>query len=268
MTNIARHKNKWTTKQKKNRVKIKQATKVRSILQQDINSTCPFCDNNEVGHFQIHHIDENPENNELANLLLLCPTCHSKITKGDISRQEVEQVKETTSTRQNVECATISIDSKNCSWESYDNVENAFINNDNSKDKSEFPILNFSLINHTTKTILFKEIKLKAKHLYSGLSGIPRPRILKPIAKFKIELPDENRTSTFSLIDEIEVPAGQAFKFQVQLFEKWNDEIFPIDGRKVLYFTFGFNNKLSLKAPKIFLNCKSENEKMQLVILS
>jgi hypothetical protein len=93
-------------------------------------------------------------------LLLLCPTCHSKITKGDISRKKVEQVKATTSARQNIECATISVDTKNCSWDNYDNLENAFINNHTNN--SEFPILNFSLINHTTKTILFKEIKLKA----------------------------------------------------------------------------------------------------------
>lgn len=251
---------------KKNRIKIKQATKVRSILQQEINSTCPFCSHNEVGHFQIHHIDENPENNELSNLLLLCPICHSKITKGDILRTQVEQVKTASSGRQNIECATISVDSKNCYWDSYDNVENAFINN--HTDNPDFPILNFSIINHTAKTILFKEIKLKAKHLYSGFSGIPQPRILKSIAKFKIELPSENKTSTFSLPDEIEVPAGQAFKFQVQLFEQWNDDTFPIDGRKVLYFTFRFNNKLSLEAPPIFLNCISENEKMKLVILS
>lgn len=176
---------------KKKRVKIKQATKVRSILQQDVNSTCPFCENNEVGYFQIHHIDENPENNKLSNLLLLCPTCHSKITKGDISRKEVEQVKATTSVRQNVEFASISVDSKNCSWESYDDVENAFVNN--HKDNSEFPILNFSFINHTTKTILLKEIKLKAKHFFSGLSGINQPRILKSVAKFKIELPSEKK---------------------------------------------------------------------------
>jgi len=253
-------------KSKKSRARIKQATKVRSILQQEINSTCPFCNDYEVAHFQIHHIDENPENNEILNLLLLCPNCHSKITKGDISMQEVEQVKAAAYARQKIECATISVDSRNCSWESYDNVENAFIKNYN--ENSEFPILNFSLINHTTKTILLKEIRLKVKHLYGGLSGIPRPKILKSIAKFKIELPSQDKVSTLKLLDEIEVAAAQAFKFQVQLFEQWNDKIFPIDGRKVLYFTFVFNNKLLLNAPAIFLNCRSENEKMSLYTLN
>jgi 5-methylcytosine-specific restriction endonuclease McrA len=27
----------------------------------------------------IHHIDGNPRNNEISNLVLLCPSCHSKV---------------------------------------------------------------------------------------------------------------------------------------------------------------------------------------------
>lgn len=79
---------------KKKRVKIPQENKVRAGLQKEINSTCPFCENQEVGHFQIHHIDDNPANNIPSNLLLLCPNCHSKITKGDISQAEVIKIKE------------------------------------------------------------------------------------------------------------------------------------------------------------------------------
>jgi hypothetical protein len=59
--------------------------KTKALFQKEINSLCPHCPNEDVGHFQIHHIDENPENNDIGNLLMLCPTCHSKITKGDIS---------------------------------------------------------------------------------------------------------------------------------------------------------------------------------------
>lgn len=62
-------------------------------LQKEVDSRCPFCDSDDVDHFQFHHIDENPENNEPANLLMLCPTCHSKVTKGDIGRTEVEVTK-------------------------------------------------------------------------------------------------------------------------------------------------------------------------------
>jgi len=31
---------------------------------------------------EVHHIDENHNNNEINNLCLLCPTCHRKITLG------------------------------------------------------------------------------------------------------------------------------------------------------------------------------------------
>ena len=72
---------------KKKRITI--SFKNRSLLQKEINSECPFCDSRDVDHFQVHHIDENSENNQLSNLLMICPLCHSKITKGDISQDEV-----------------------------------------------------------------------------------------------------------------------------------------------------------------------------------
>lgn len=67
--------------------------KIRAGLQQEIDSTCPFCMNTDVGHFQVHHIDENPSNNDVENLLMLCPCCHSKITKGDIPQVKVRGIK-------------------------------------------------------------------------------------------------------------------------------------------------------------------------------
>lgn len=73
----------------KGRTKIPQLSKVKAELQKEIQSACPFCSNTDVGHFEIHHIDEDPSNNEKANLILLCPLCHSKITKGDITQLNV-----------------------------------------------------------------------------------------------------------------------------------------------------------------------------------
>ncbi|WP_291060664.1 MULTISPECIES: HNH endonuclease signature motif containing protein [unclassified Empedobacter] len=67
--------------------------KTRSILQKEINSKCPICNNEDVEHFHVHHIDENPTNNNIDNLLMLCPNCHSKITKNDISFEEVVKIK-------------------------------------------------------------------------------------------------------------------------------------------------------------------------------
>ncbi|GAB3723359.1 HNH endonuclease [Flavobacterium koreense] len=76
---------------KKRRPAIPQ--KIKSLLQKEINSKCPICPSEDVEHFQIHHIDENPENNNFENLLMLCPTCHSKITKKDINLKEVIEIK-------------------------------------------------------------------------------------------------------------------------------------------------------------------------------
>ena len=79
---------------KKNRVKIPQQNKVRAELQKEVDNECPFCSNGDVGHFEIHHIDENPANNDYSNLILVCPTCHSKIDKRDISMEDVAKRKE------------------------------------------------------------------------------------------------------------------------------------------------------------------------------
>lgn len=75
------------------RVRIPQENKIRAFLQKEIDSICPFCENDDVGHFEIHHIDEDPSNNDINNLLLLCPICHSKITKGDITQNIVRNKK-------------------------------------------------------------------------------------------------------------------------------------------------------------------------------
>jgi hypothetical protein len=72
---------------KKKRIPIPNKTK--ALLQQEINSSCPFCSSTDVDHFEFHHIDEDPSNNDFSNLLMLCPTCHSKITKGDITKEAV-----------------------------------------------------------------------------------------------------------------------------------------------------------------------------------
>jgi 5-methylcytosine-specific restriction endonuclease McrA len=69
------------------------SSKIRSILQKEIKSSCPICKNEDVEHFHVHHIDENPMNNELDNLLMLCPNCHSKITKGDIKYEKIILIK-------------------------------------------------------------------------------------------------------------------------------------------------------------------------------
>lgn len=124
------------------------------------------------------------------------------------------------------------------------------------------------MINHTNKTIVFKEISLRVKHLFSGLSSIPQPRIIKSIIRYRIPIPNDNNVVNQILVDEIEVPKNKAFKFQIELFKKYEEFEFEINGRKILNFIFKFNNQIQIELPKIFLNCLDENEKLEIYLLS
>lgn len=76
-----------------NNKRITVPAKVRALLQKEINSKCPFCVSEDVDHFEVHHIDENRSNNEYSNLIMVCPLCHSKINKQDITQGQVKAVK-------------------------------------------------------------------------------------------------------------------------------------------------------------------------------
>jgi hypothetical protein len=69
------------------------SNKIRALLLKEINLKCPFCNSEDVQHFQVHHIDGNCSNNDCGNFIIICPTCHSKIEKGDIITARVKEVK-------------------------------------------------------------------------------------------------------------------------------------------------------------------------------
>jgi len=56
---------------------------------QETGSACAFCREREIASLQLHHIDGDPANNKLENLLVVCGTCHGKITGGVISQADV-----------------------------------------------------------------------------------------------------------------------------------------------------------------------------------
>ena len=57
---------------------------------------CAVCRWNEDNYvLEVHHIDENRLNNELDNLIILCPTCHKKLTTHRyilIDRKEIRPI--------------------------------------------------------------------------------------------------------------------------------------------------------------------------------
>lgn len=253
---------------KKNRIKIPQVNKVRAILQQEINSKCPNCENTDVGHFEIHHIDENPSNNKLENLILLCPTCHSKITKGDIQIDEVKKWKNNLINRNaDIQFISVTIDNENCGWEAIKGTINAF---EAVHFKSLFPIFNFTFINNSEKTILLTNIELKNKRLPIGLSGpmIEIPSILRPTIKYKIRLPKDGETVNTILNNEIIIPKNTAFKFQVEVFDEYMESFMPPHNKYALNFKFGFNNDFYRDIPMILLNSEKYSEKLNFIGLT
>ena len=71
----------------KKRTRVTELQKKK--LQQEVNSCCPFCGNAEAATWEFHHINGDRNQSELNNLILVCGSCHNRITKGEISEADV-----------------------------------------------------------------------------------------------------------------------------------------------------------------------------------
>ena len=58
-------------------------------LFQEAGHHCAFCPETVIESLQLHHIDEDPSNNNFENLILACASCHTKITAGVILEADV-----------------------------------------------------------------------------------------------------------------------------------------------------------------------------------
>ena len=69
--------------------------RVQKLIYQEAESACPFCGESAVSALEIHHIESRADggDNEPENLILVCSTCHSKITVGEISLSEILKAK-------------------------------------------------------------------------------------------------------------------------------------------------------------------------------
>lgn len=68
---------------------------VKKKLTQESQSTCPFCGEDDVSTSEFHHIIPVSKggSNAADNLVYICANCHSKVTRGQISQDEVLRVK-------------------------------------------------------------------------------------------------------------------------------------------------------------------------------
>jgi len=128
--------------------------KIRAVLQQDIRSECPFCANKAAAHFQVHHMDGNNSNNDPLNLIMICPNCHSKITKGDIPITDVMEMKARLPINSD-EMEFVSVVPSSSQWLVYD--ENAKAFHTEATDADVLPLY-WNFINHTNRTLLLKSL--------------------------------------------------------------------------------------------------------------
>jgi hypothetical protein len=86
------------------------------------------------------------------------------------------------------------------------------------------------------------------KGLYSGLSGIPQVSVLTPLCKYVLNYNYSLGENVLLADPPISVPPGQAFRLQVQVTSKGNNEFYAPDGRCILFFAFDFNSDIQVIA--------------------
>src|SRR4051812_33645833 len=71
------------------RKRLRRPARTEKRVWQEAGSRCVFCPESDVSALHVHHVDGDRTNNAFENLILVCATCHSKITAGVISASEV-----------------------------------------------------------------------------------------------------------------------------------------------------------------------------------
>jgi hypothetical protein len=75
------------------RIPIPQSVKRQLLIEAGFKCSIPNCPI-QVPTIHFHHIDENPSNNDISNILILCPTHHQMVTSGSIDKTSCELLKE------------------------------------------------------------------------------------------------------------------------------------------------------------------------------
>src|ERR1043165_5793302 len=79
-------------KNKKTRKHIPQALRVQLWLEVGLRCPVPKCTHEEG--LEIHHIDDDPSNDDPLNLLVLCSFHHTRATYGKLSKRMCRQIKQ------------------------------------------------------------------------------------------------------------------------------------------------------------------------------
>jgi hypothetical protein len=251
----------------KRKMRKKPSAKIRYRLQKEVNSKCPFCDDQDVEYFDVHHIDEDSSNTVEHNLILICKKCHAKIGEGKITKEQVVEKKTNlTGAAANIEIYKINIISKNNCWKPFINTKNAF--QLDWKKANDFPTFQFHILNNYDKTIVLSDIELKAKYLFSGFGDLPQPCEVPDSSVYHLIIKGGQEIHSIEKFKGVQIPSKQAFILNVEVFEQFKSERFNLENRMILYFTLKFSNNIVVNLSKILLNTENENEGVPIQVLS
>ena len=163
---------------------------------------------------------------------------------------ELENIESNT---EKLKISKIQILSSECDWSQIKNLDYQF---DRTESKRPYPILDFSITNHTNKSRLFNGFNVKVYPLSNGLSGLPKPYELHPSKRFFVNIAKD---SSINIESPLVVPPKMPLRVQIELFEKYLDEMYIPDGRFLLKFIFCFDENLKVATPKIRLNTETDN---------
>lgn len=251
----------------KKKPRKKLSPKLRSRLQKEVNSVCPFCSNEEVEYFEGHHIDEDRSNTIFQNMILICSICHTKIEEGVIKREQVEAVKNGLDvTNSKIEIYKISIAPNIDCWEEITNVRNAF--RLLWEKGNDFPVFQIHFINHLDKTIVLMDVELTIKYIYNGMGDLPQPCEVPKSNACKILINPNKRIHKPEKFQGIQIPSKQAMIFETEVAYLFDNDYSNLDSKMILYFTLKFSNNILITVPRILINGEDENEGVKLLMLS
>lgn len=191
---------------------------------------------------------------------MLCPTCHSKITKGDVTESEVSKVKFRLSQRGSiVVLEDVILKSRYCSWKISGKDDYSFIRTSGSQTGK--PIFEFRFINHSNKTVILKSIESFLNVVPSSLNGVGEPDSMygspgpvRSIITYDLKVEYDERV-VHRPETTIEVQSKRAFSFQTMFYTGRGKDKLNITGRTTLDVVFRFSDGHEVVAPTLFLNC-------------
>ena len=73
--------------------RIRIPTQLRRDLLVECGHKCSIHNCREMNNLEAHHINSNPSDNKLENIIMICPTHHSMCERGTIDRKACKQYK-------------------------------------------------------------------------------------------------------------------------------------------------------------------------------